>query len=84
MCEGKATIGVWLPLAMADILAALICLVRPNLKDPNSLKIPKRSETLQNWLLPITAKSIEADEKESEALALFNSVKALKARYEKK
>ncbi len=83
MCEGEATVGVWLPLAMADIFAALICLVRPWLKDPNSVKIPKRSETLRNWLLPMMSKSIEADENESEALALFNSVKALKARFEK-
>ena len=84
MCEGEATVGVWLPLAMADIFAALICLVRPWLKDPNSLKIPKRSETLRNWILPMMSKSIEADENESEAFALFNSVKALKERYEKK
>ena len=82
--EGEATIGVWLPLALADIFAALVCLMRPWLKDPGSLKIPERSETLQSWLLPMMAKSIGADEKERKALAMFNSVKALKERYEKK
>ena len=81
--EGEATIGVWLPLALADIFAALVCLMRPWLKDPGSLKIPKRSETLEGWLLPMMAKSLGEDEKEREALALFNSVKALKARFEK-
>ena len=83
MGEGEATIGVWLPLALADVFTALVCLMRPWLKDPNSLKIPKRSETLRNWLLPMMSKSIEADENESEALALFNSVEALKRRFEK-
>ena len=82
LCEGEATLGVWLPLALADIFAALVCLMRPWLKDPGSLKIPERSETLQDWLLPMMAKSLGEDEKERAALALFNSVKALKARFE--
>ena len=84
MREGEATIGVWLPIALADIFAALVCLMRPWLKDPNSLEVPERSETLQDWLLPMMAKSIGADEKERKALAMFNAVKALKERYEKK
>lgn len=83
LCEGEATLGVWLPLALADIFAALVCLMRPWLKEPNSLEVPERSETLRNWLLPMMAKSLAADEKERAALALFNSVKALKARFEK-
>ena len=83
-CEGEATIGVWLPLALADIFAALVCLARPYLENPNSLPVPERSETLQDWLLPMMAKSICADEKERKALAMFNAVKALKERYEKK
>ena len=78
MREGEATIGVWLPLALADLMAALTCLIRPWLKDPNALKPPKRSETLKSWLLPMMAKSLEADEKESDALALYNSIKELK------
>lgn len=83
MREGEATLGVWLPLALADIFAALVCLMRPWLKEPNSLEVPERSETLQGWLLPMMAKSLGEDEKERAALALFNSVKALKARFEK-
>ena len=75
--------GVWLPLALADIFAALVCLMRPWLKEPDSLKVPGRSETLRDWLLPMMAKSIEADERERKALALFNAAKNLKERYEK-
>ena len=83
MREGEATLGVWLPLALADIFAALVCLMRPWLKEPNALEVPERSETLRNWLLPMMAKSLAADEKERAALAMLNSVKALKARFEK-
>lgn len=83
MREGEATLGVWLPLALADVFAALVCLMRPWLKDPNSLEVPERSETLRGWLLPMMAKSLEADEKERKALALFKSAKAIKARFEK-
>ena len=83
MREGEATIGVWLPLALADIFAALVCLMRPWLKEPNAMEVPERSETLQGWLLPMMAKSLEADEKERKALAMFKSAKAIKARFEK-
>ena len=83
MREGEATIGVWLPLALADIFAALVCLMRPWLNEPNALKVPSRSETVAGWYLPMLAKSLGADEKEREALALLNSVRALKARLEK-
>ena len=83
MREGEATIGVWLPLALADIFASLVCLMRPWLKEPNALKVPSRSETVAGWCLPMLAKSLGADEKEREALALLNSVRALKARLEK-
>ena len=83
MREGEATIGVWLPLALADIFASLVCLMRPWPKEPNALKVPSRSETVAGWCLPMRAKSLGADEKEREALALLNSVRALKARLEK-
>lgn len=83
MREGEATIGVWLPLALADIFAALVCLMRPWLKEPNAMKVPERSETLQGWLLPMMAKSLKADEEERKAMALFEAAKALKARFEK-
>ena len=83
MREGEATIGVWLPLALADIFAALVCLMRPWLKEPNSLEVPERSETLRNWLLPMMAKSLKADEDERKAMALFNAAKAIKEKFEK-
>ena len=37
----------------------------------------KLGATLRGWCLPTMARAIEADEKEAEALALFNSIKRL-------
>ncbi len=79
--EGEATLGLWLPIALADLYAALVCLMRPWLKDANALTVPSRSETLAGWCLPMLSKSFEAEEKEAAALRLFNSVKNLKEKY---
>ena len=81
MREGEATLGVWLPVALADILAALVCLMRPWLKEPNAMKVPSRAEILAGWCLPMMSKCIDADEREREALALSESVKRLKERF---
>ena len=50
------------------------------MKDPERIEIPKRSESLGSWCLPMMAKSLAADEKEREALALLNAVKNLSAK----
>lgn len=44
--------------------------------------MPSRAETLKAWCLPMLSRSLEAEEKEREALALFNSVKRLKEKFE--
>lgn len=58
-----------------------MCMIRPWVKDPESMKIPKRSETLRDWCLPMMSASVAADEKESEALKLYESVKHMKERF---
>ena len=70
-----------MPLALSDIFAALLCVVRLWVKDPEQIKIPKRSEALRDWCLPMLSASVAADEKEAEAMALFKSVKNLKEKY---
>ena len=83
LCEGEATIGVWLPLALADIFTVLLCLMRPWLKEPGDLKIPSIAEIVGGWCLPMLSKSVAADEKERKALALVESVKRFKERFGK-
>ena len=55
----------------------------------SKIKIPKRSETLASWCLPIMSKACEhadaeaeAARKEREAIDTFNWVKNLKEKYE--
>lgn len=82
--EGAKTIGVWLPLALADIVAYLVGMMRLWASNPQKLPVPKRSETLAGWCLPMLSKSLEAGEEEYKALQLLRSVQALKARQEAK
>ena len=74
--------GVWLPLALSDIAALLVKLVAMWAKNGDEVKILKRSELLAMWALPFMASALKAEEKEAEALALFNSVKNLQAKQE--
>ena len=69
--------GVWLPLALADLLASMFALVRMWASNPGEVKPPKRSEVLASWMLPMLSSSIKAGEDESAALSLFESVKRL-------
>lgn len=50
---------------------------------PDLIKIPKRYEILKGWCLPMISNAFEAEEKEHEALELFNSINKLKERYNK-
>lgn len=77
MKEGERTKGVWLPIALADIFAALLGVIRVTAANGDKLKIPKRGETLRGWWLPIMAEAIEGDEAEQEAFALLKSVEDL-------
>ena len=56
-------------------------MVRLWVKDPDQIKIPKRSEALRDWCLPMLSASVAADEKEREALELYESVKHMKERF---
>jgi hypothetical protein len=81
--EGGRAMGVWLPLALADVLTVLLGLLRAWSVEPEKVPIPKRSESLASWCLPMMAKSLEAGEKEAAALELLRSVERLAARQKK-
>jgi len=72
--EGKATQGVWLPLALSDLYTLLLLLLRIQVAHPEEIKVPERSEVLAAWCLPMLSKSLKADEEERKAMELFNSV----------
>lgn len=75
--EGGRTIGVWLPLAMADVKAMLMVLARMWTTNPEKVDIPTRSECLESWCLPMMASSLKAAEEEQKALELFGNVKRM-------
>lgn len=71
--------GVWLPLALADITALLVKLVAMWAKNGDEVKIPKRSEQLATWALPFTASALKAEEEELGRREKAKRVKMLKA-----
>jgi len=71
--------GVWLPLALADIAALLVQLVALWAKDGDKIEIPKRSKQLRNWALPFLSSSLKAAEEEQERREKAEKVKVLKA-----
>lgn len=71
--------GVWLPLALADITALLVKLVAMWAKNGDEVKMPKRSEQLATWALPFTASALKAEEEELERREKAERVKMLKA-----
>lgn len=76
--------GVWLPLALADIASLLVKLVSMWAERARDVKIPTRSELLKGWALPFMGSALAAEEEEQEALALFKAVENLKAKQEAK
>lgn len=44
------------------------------------IKLPKRSEILKTWMLPVMGEAIAEDEAEAEAFAMFESVKKHKTK----
>ena len=48
------------------------------------IKMPKRSEILKSWMLPVMSAAIEEDEAEAEAFALLESVRRMNSRQEGK
>ena len=71
--------GVWLPLALADITTLLVKLAALWAKNGDEIKIPKRSEQLAAWALPFTASALKAEEEEQERREKAEKVKVLKA-----
>lgn len=71
--------GVWLPLALADIAALLTKTVQMWAINPGDITIPKRSETLAAWALPFLASSLNAAEKEAEAKENHEKAAVLRA-----
>ena len=70
-------------MALSDLYTLLLCNIRMQSSKPDLIKIPKRYEILKSWCLPMIANAFEAEEKEQEALELFNSINRLKERYSK-
>ena len=71
--------GVWLPLALADITALLAKLVAMWATNGDKVRIPKRSEQLHDWALPFLSSSLKAAEEEQERREKAEKVKVLKA-----
>lgn len=80
MClrEGKAAVGVWLPLALADIWNLLVVVSRRAGGDTGRIELKKRSDILKSWMLPAFGAAVREDEDEIEAIEMFNRVKGLK------
>lgn len=74
--------GVWLPLALADVAALLVKLVAMWAKDGDKVKVPKRSEMLEAWALPFTASALVAGEVEMERKKFREFVDNLKTKSE--
>lgn len=73
-----------MPLALAKIYQALIALITIWAAKESGIKTPTTAEALKAFFLPAMAEAMEEDEKEREAIALFESIKNLAARQEAK
>lgn len=71
------TQGVWLPLALATLVRVVMQLSSAFVPKEQTFEIPKVSEVLEWFHLPVMAEAMECDEKEQEAIRLFNSVRNL-------
>ena len=73
-----------MPLALAQIYQILLALTKIWAGKESDIKVPMTSEALEAFCLPAMAEAVKEDEKEREALALFNSIKNLAAKQEAK
>lgn len=78
--EGAKTIGVWLPLALADLKIAILA----PWVDKDKRKELSVSKTLASWCLPMLSKAFQAAEEEWEAKSLFETIDNLRKRQEAK
>ena len=78
MREGEKTIGVWLPLALADLMRMMVVVARRAGGDTGEIQMMDRSKILQSWMLPAMAAAAKEDEEEAAAFAMLQSVRNLK------
>lgn len=76
--------GVWLPVALADLMRIMVALVRRVAGDTGEIDLLKRSKVLMSWMLPAMAAAVDEDEQEAEAFAMLESVRNLKRKNEQK
>ena len=76
--------GVWLPLALADVMNMLIVVSRRASGDTGQIKMLDRSEILRSWMLPAMASAVGEDEQEQAAFELLKSVQNLVKKNEQK
>lgn len=55
-------------------------LTRRVVGDMGKIKMPKRSEILKTWMLPVMGEALAEDEAEAEAFAMLESVRNLKTK----
>lgn len=75
--EGGRTLGVWLPIALANIACIGIAQIRMQAAHPERVKVPKVHEILADWALPCLAEALKADSDEREAFEFVESVRRL-------
>ena len=79
--EGARTLGVWLPLALADLKAAVLA---PWMSRADAEKHLRLSRTLAGWCLPMLSRAMAADEAEREAVEMFETVRRMSEAQKKK
>lgn len=70
--------GVWLPLALADIMLMLDVVAKRAVGITGKIDLMNRSEILKAWMLPVMGEAMAEDEAEDVAVAMLNSVRNLK------
>lgn len=70
--------GVWLPLALADIVLMLDAVAKRAAGVTGKIDLMNRSEILKAWMLPVMGEAMAEDEAEAAAVAMLNSVRNLK------
>ena len=75
---------MWLPIALADVVMMLAATAKRAGGFTGEIKLPKRSDILKSWALPLMGEAVAEDEAEAEAFALLESVRRLNSRQEGK
>jgi len=78
--EGEKTLGVWLPLALADIMRMLAVVSRRAAGFTGEVDPPSRALILSSWQLPAMSAAVAEDEEEAKAFAMLKSVQDLAKR----